>query len=131
MTTRSEDVLLQMGCVRYKKGDGTLYVMNERIAWMAENRDKVAVSHRFQDIKSEPDIAWRSGIRTDFSFEFSSAKNLAGRKAKSSVTSRLTRWQQYDVPFCESQRLRSPDSGPGQSQGIVAATSAEFQAESR
>lgn len=52
MTTSSEDVLLQMGGVRYKKGDGTLYVMNERIAWMAENRDKVAVSHKFQDISS-------------------------------------------------------------------------------
>lgn len=50
MTTSSEDVLLQMGGVRYKKGDGTLYVMNERIAWMAENRDKVAVSHKYQDI---------------------------------------------------------------------------------
>lgn len=53
MTTKSEDVLLQMGEVRYKKGDGTLYVMNERIAWMAENRDKVTVSHRFQDIKMQ------------------------------------------------------------------------------
>lgn len=53
MTTSSEDVLLQMGEVRFKKGDGTLYVMNERVAWMAENRDTVAVSHRFQDIKSK------------------------------------------------------------------------------
>lgn len=53
MTTKSEDVLLQMGEIRYKKGDGTLYVMNERIAWMAENRDKVTVSHRFQDIKMQ------------------------------------------------------------------------------
>ncbi|XP_055304699.1 general transcription factor IIH subunit 1 [Sitodiplosis mosellana] len=53
MATRSEDVLLQMGAVRYKKGDGTLYVMNERIAWMAENRDKVTVSHHFQDIKMQ------------------------------------------------------------------------------
>lgn len=56
MTTSSEDVLLQMGGVRYKKGDGTLYVMNERIAWMAENRDKVAVSHKYQDIKSKYSI---------------------------------------------------------------------------
>lgn len=51
MSKRSEDVLLQMGAVRYKKGDGTLYVMNARVAWMAENRDKVTVSHRFEDIK--------------------------------------------------------------------------------
>lgn len=53
MTTSSEDVLLQMGEVRYKKGDGTLYIMNERIAWMAEHRDTVAVAHKFADIKSE------------------------------------------------------------------------------
>ncbi|XP_055596221.1 general transcription factor IIH subunit 1 [Uranotaenia lowii] len=53
MTTTREDVLLQIGEVRYKKGDGTLYVMNERIAWMAEYRDTVAVSHRFQDIKMQ------------------------------------------------------------------------------
>lgn len=53
MTKRSEDVLLQMGGVRYKKGDGTLYVMNERIGWMGENRDKLTVSHRFQDIKMQ------------------------------------------------------------------------------
>jgi len=52
MTTSSEDVLLQMGEVRYKKGDGTLYVMNERVAWMAEHRDTVTVSHRYADIKS-------------------------------------------------------------------------------
>lgn len=52
MTTSSEDVLLQMGEVRYKKGDGTLYVMNERLAWMAEHRDTVTVSHRYADIKS-------------------------------------------------------------------------------
>lgn len=48
MTTSSEDVLLQMGEVRFKKGDGTIYVMNERVAWMAEHRDTVAVSHKFQ-----------------------------------------------------------------------------------
>lgn len=52
MTTR-EDVLLQVGEVRFKKGDGTLYVMRERIAWMADHRDTVAASHRFQDIKMQ------------------------------------------------------------------------------
>ncbi|KAL5287773.1 GTF2H1 family protein [Megaselia abdita] len=53
MTTSSEDVLLQMGEVRYKKGDGTLYVMNERIAWMVEHRDTVTVAHKFADIKMQ------------------------------------------------------------------------------
>lgn len=53
MTTSSEDVLLSVNYVRYKKGDGTLYVMNQRLAWMLENRDKVAVSHKYADIKSK------------------------------------------------------------------------------
>lgn len=53
MTTSSEDVLLSVGYVRYKKGDGTLYVMNQRLAWMLENRDTVAVSHKYADIKSK------------------------------------------------------------------------------
>lgn len=53
MAKRSEDVLLQIGAVRYKKGDGTLYVMNTRIGWMAENRDKVSVSVRFEDMKMQ------------------------------------------------------------------------------
>lgn len=51
MARSSEDVLLQMGEVRYKKGDGTLYVMSERLAWIADNCDTVAVSHRFAEIK--------------------------------------------------------------------------------
>ncbi|XP_066995629.2 general transcription factor IIH subunit 1 [Anabrus simplex] len=53
MTTSSEDVLLQVSQVRYKKGDGTLYVMNERLAWMMDNRDTVCVSHRYTDIKMQ------------------------------------------------------------------------------
>lgn len=51
MTTSSEDVLMQVSQVRYKKGDGTLYVMNERIAWMLDNKDTVSVSHKYADIK--------------------------------------------------------------------------------
>ncbi|XP_032522455.1 general transcription factor IIH subunit 1 [Danaus plexippus] len=53
MTTSSEDVLLSVGHVRYKKGDGTLYVMNQRLAWMLENKDTVAVSHKYADIKTQ------------------------------------------------------------------------------
>lgn len=53
MTTSSEDVLLSVSYVRFKKGDGTLYVMNQRLAWMLENRDTVAVSHKYADIKSK------------------------------------------------------------------------------
>ena len=51
MTTSSEDVLLQINHVRFKKSDGTLYVMNERLAWIMENRDTVSVSHMYTEIK--------------------------------------------------------------------------------
>ncbi|KAL1116102.1 hypothetical protein AAG570_005597 [Ranatra chinensis] len=51
MTTSSEDVLLQVSNVRYKKGDGTLYLMTERLAWMLDHKDTVSVSHRYADIK--------------------------------------------------------------------------------
>lgn len=56
MTTSSEDVLMQIGQVRFKKGDGTLYVMNERIAWMMDNKDTVSVSHKYADIKSKFEV---------------------------------------------------------------------------
>ena len=49
----SEDVLLQVNEVRYKKGDGTLYAMNERLAWILEGKDTVSVSHRYADIKTQ------------------------------------------------------------------------------
>ena len=49
----SEDVILQIPEVRYKKGDGTLYIMNRRLAWILENKDKVMVSHNFEDVKAQ------------------------------------------------------------------------------
>lgn len=42
---------MQVGQVRYKKGDGTLFVMNERIAWMLDNKNTFSVSHKYADIK--------------------------------------------------------------------------------
>ncbi|KAH0550539.1 general transcription factor IIH subunit 1 [Cotesia glomerata] len=53
MTTSSEDVLMQVNEVRHKKGDGILYVMNERIAWMVHKKDTVSVSHKYADIKMQ------------------------------------------------------------------------------
>ncbi|CAH0560249.1 unnamed protein product [Brassicogethes aeneus] len=53
MSKSSEDVLLQVSNVRYKKGDGTLFLMDTRLIWMVENRDTVAVSHPYADIKSQ------------------------------------------------------------------------------
>mgnify|MGYP006358564985 CR=1 FL=1 len=48
-----EDVLLSVPQVRYKKSDGTLYIMKERIVFMLENKNEIAVSHSFYDIKSK------------------------------------------------------------------------------
>lgn len=51
MSTSMEDVLLQVPQVRFKKGDGTLFLMDQRLIWMVENKDTVAVSHPYADIK--------------------------------------------------------------------------------
>lgn len=75
----SEDVLLQMGEVRYKKNDGTLYVMNERVAWMIEHRDTVTVAHKFVDIKSELDLF--VGLVTGNKYLNFSTKDFAGRQS--------------------------------------------------
>lgn len=48
-----EDVLLQIPQVRYKKSDGTLFIMKERVVFILENRDEIAVSHSFYDIKMQ------------------------------------------------------------------------------
>jgi len=48
-----EDVLCSVNHVKYKKDEGTLYVMSQRLAWIQENRDTVSVSHLYADIKSQ------------------------------------------------------------------------------
>ena len=53
MTTFSEDVLLQISNVKHKKGEGTLYVMNERIAFILQGSETVSVSHLYTDIKMQ------------------------------------------------------------------------------
>lgn len=53
MATSSEEILLQVPHVRYKKGDGSLYLMDQRIAWIMENRDTVSISHLYSDIKTQ------------------------------------------------------------------------------
>lgn len=51
--TSSEDVLLQVGPVRHKKGDGTLYVMSQHVAFILNSSDTVAISHHYRDIKMQ------------------------------------------------------------------------------
>lgn len=50
--SKIEDVLLVLPEVKYKKNDGTLYIMKEKIAFIVENRDAVLIAHSFYDVKS-------------------------------------------------------------------------------
>ena len=53
MTTQSEDVLQSVSYVRHKKADGTLYVMPERVAWMPNGKDKITLSIKYSEIKTQ------------------------------------------------------------------------------
>lgn len=90
MTTSSEDVLLQIPQVRFKKGDGTLFLMDQRLIWMVENRDTVAVSHLYEDIKSQKispegkakiqlQVVLHNGVSS--TFHFSNTKGLSAQVA--------------------------------------------------
>lgn len=61
--SKIEDVLLVVPQVKYKKSDGTLYIMKERIAFMVDNRDTTALSHSFYDIKSNSKLLRFQGPR--------------------------------------------------------------------
>jgi transcription initiation factor TFIIH subunit 1 len=51
--SKIEDVLLVLPEVKFKKSDGSLYIMKERIAFIVDNRETVLVSHSFYDVKSK------------------------------------------------------------------------------
>ena len=53
MSRSSEDVLLQVGQVKYKKYEGILFVMSERIGWMPGNKSNFSVTHKYTEIKSQ------------------------------------------------------------------------------
>ena len=54
MSRSVEDILLQVRHVKHKKNEGTLYLMGERLAWMASHKnDTFAINHKYVDIKSQ------------------------------------------------------------------------------
>lgn len=53
MATKSEDIRLSVNNVRHKKGDGTLYLMAERLAWMPNAKSNFTISHKYSDIKMQ------------------------------------------------------------------------------
>lgn len=87
MATKSEDIRLQINKVRHKKGDGTLYLMAERLAWMPGTKNNFTISHKYSDIKMQKispegkakiqlQIVLHTGENTTFQFD-----NLEDRTA--------------------------------------------------
>lgn len=53
MTTHSEEILQVVNHVKHKKADGSIYVMPERVAWMPDGKQKIALSIKYFDIKTQ------------------------------------------------------------------------------
>ncbi|GAB6025670.1 RNA polymerase II transcription factor B subunit 1 [Chamberlinius hualienensis] len=53
MATSSEDVLLLVNNVRHQKKNGTLYLMDRRLAWIMDGKDVFSVSQNYSDIKTQ------------------------------------------------------------------------------
>jgi len=51
MSRSSEDVLLQVPHVKYKKLEGILFVMSERLGWMPGSKSGFSVTHKYTEIK--------------------------------------------------------------------------------
>ena len=43
----------QVGAVKYKKYEGVLFVMSERIGWMPGSKSNFSVTHKYTEIKSQ------------------------------------------------------------------------------
>ncbi|CAL4082357.1 unnamed protein product, partial [Meganyctiphanes norvegica] len=53
MSGESEEILQQLKNVRYKKGDGELYLSKKRVGWMAENTDVFQISILISEIRTQ------------------------------------------------------------------------------
>ena len=49
----SEEVLLITKYVKHKKSEGSLYMMGERMAWMASTKNTFTISHNYTDIRGK------------------------------------------------------------------------------
>uniref|UniRef100_A0A4W3IAV8 General transcription factor IIH subunit 1 n=1 Tax=Callorhinchus milii TaxID=7868 RepID=A0A4W3IAV8_CALMI len=90
MATSSEEVLLIVKKVRYKKQDGALYLMAERVAWTPEGKDRFVISHMYADIRCQkisPDgkakvqlqLVLHTGDATNFHFTNESSAGASAR----------------------------------------------------
>ncbi|KAL7631936.1 UNVERIFIED_CONTAM: hypothetical protein RMT77_017745 [Armadillidium vulgare] len=53
MSSKSEDIILQLSNVRYKKNNGSLYLSSKRIGWMMDNEDTFHINIQYTDIKNQ------------------------------------------------------------------------------
>ena len=99
----SEDVRLKVDQVKSKKVEGTLYMMNDRMAWMPKHRDVFTLTFDYCDIKCKWIVVVTSRISV---FSSRSASRLAGRTIESSSSDRLSQRNDDDVPLLQYQRFR-------------------------
>ena len=53
MGDSSDDILLQINHVKYKKDDGQLCIASNKIGWIKQNTQNFAISIIYTDVKSE------------------------------------------------------------------------------
>ena len=81
MSRSSEDVLLQVGQVKYKKYEGILFVMSERIGWMPGNKSNFSVTHKYTEIKSQkisPEGKSKIQLQTKITHGFIEKASMSG-----------------------------------------------------
>ncbi|KAI8082394.1 hypothetical protein BDF21DRAFT_262007 [Thamnidium elegans] len=95
--------LLLRASVRFKKHDGTLFVTPRRVAWQQQGSSQLTPSIYYNDIlglAQTPDgsakvllkISTKSPVSKDYTFQFTSVKNIQEREAiKAQITELLAR----------------------------------------
>lgn len=53
MSGKSEDIILQLNNIRYKKNNGSLYLSSKRIGWMMDNENTFEINIQYTDIRSK------------------------------------------------------------------------------
>ncbi|KAI8047662.1 uncharacterized protein B0P05DRAFT_565517 [Gilbertella persicaria] len=124
--------LLLRAAVRYKKHEGTLYVTPRRVAWQQQGSSQLMPSIYYNDIASlaqTPEtsakvllkISAKPPASKDYTFQFTSAKNLQEREAiKAQVAELLARIRGLQsvgtpAPFTPTSTLASPAPSTPQS----------------
>jgi len=126
MTRSSEDVLLQIPQVKFKKNEGQLFVMSERLGWMPGSKSGFTVSHKYTEIKQQKisaegkakvqlQIVLHDGNSTSFHFvhEDGEANQLADReKVREKLTQLLPKFKRkINKELEEKNKMLSDNPG--------------------